>query len=153
MLTDGSTSAHDAIKFMRGLVHEDRDEIVLFGAYEMVFDTPPPGVDSFFPIMEDSSKADAERKSRFEAAAAIVDECAKVLHFEGFPEAKIDKLIKESADVRETVLDVANETKADMIVVGSRGLGDVQRMLLGSVSSYLVHHAHVPVLVVRQHTN
>lgn len=39
---------------------------------------------------------------------------------------------------------------AERIVVGSRGLGSVQRVLLGSVSSGLAHHAHCPVVVIHE---
>lgn len=39
--------------------------------------------------------------------------------------------------------------KAQMVVVGSRGMGTVGRALLGSVSHGLLHHAHCPVVVLR----
>jgi nucleotide-binding universal stress UspA family protein len=39
-------------------------------------------------------------------------------------------------------------TKADMVVVGSRGHGALERALLGSVSTGLVQHAHCPVAVI-----
>ncbi len=44
---------------------------------------------------------------------------------------------------------MSEASKGDLIVVGSRGIGGFKRLLLGSVSSALVHHAPCPVLVVR----
>jgi len=47
---------------------------------------------------------------------------------------------------------VSESEHADLLVVGSRGRGGVAELLLGSVSTYCVHHAHCPVVVVRDHS-
>ena len=47
-----------------------------------------------------------------------------------------------------TILRMADEVDASVIVMGSRGLGGVRTLLLGSVSHGVVHHSHRPVLVV-----
>jgi len=53
------------------------------------------------------------------------------------------------SSVVETIINHAVKENVDLIVVGTRGLGGFKKMLLGSVSSGIVSHAHCPVLVVR----
>ena len=48
------------------------------------------------------------------------------------------------------VVESANKEKVGMIVMGTRGLGTVRRTIMGSVSDYVVHHAHCPVVVCRK---
>jgi nucleotide-binding universal stress UspA family protein len=52
--------------------------------------------------------------------------------------------------VAEQIVNQAEEIRAGLIVVGSRGLGGIRRALMGSVSDSVVRHAHCPVLVVRR---
>jgi nucleotide-binding universal stress UspA family protein len=52
------------------------------------------------------------------------------------------------SSVVATVLDVASELEADVVVAGSRGRGGLKSLLLGSVSHGLVEHADRPVLVI-----
>jgi len=58
------------------------------------------------------------------------------------------RLIKETGHPGEAVCKVAKERSVDHVVLGSRGLSTVSRALVGSVSDYCLHHAHVPVSVV-----
>lgn len=52
-------------------------------------------------------------------------------------------------DSAEAILDVAETRKSDVIVMGSRGLGTLAGLLLGSTSQKVVAHAPCPVLIVR----
>ena len=47
------------------------------------------------------------------------------------------------------VIALSEEIAAGLLIVGSRGLGTVQRILMGSQSEEIVHHSRVPVLVLR----
>lgn len=61
-------------------------------------------------------------------------------------EAQADDL---EGPAHEAILRCAEAWKADLIVVGSRGHGELAGLLLGSVSLHIVHHAHIPVLIAR----
>jgi nucleotide-binding universal stress UspA family protein len=50
-------------------------------------------------------------------------------------------------NIPEQVLDLADETGADCIVMGTRGLGGIERLLMGSVAEKVVRSAALPVLV------
>ena len=64
------------------------------------------------------------------------------------PNVAIERRV-EIGDAGQTLCRFAHEVTADVIVVGSRGRGTIKRALLGSVSSYVVHNAPCPVLVIR----
>ena len=52
-------------------------------------------------------------------------------------------------DPADAILDVAEETKADLIVVGNKGMTGARRFLLGSVPNKVSHHAPCSVLIIR----
>jgi nucleotide-binding universal stress UspA family protein len=49
----------------------------------------------------------------------------------------------------DEILELAEQIGADLVVIGSRGLGPVGRIALGSVSEAVIHHSRSPVLVLR----
>jgi nucleotide-binding universal stress UspA family protein len=53
------------------------------------------------------------------------------------------------ADPADAIIDVAEQTKADLIVVGNKGMTGARRFLLGSVPNNVSHHAPCSVLVIR----
>jgi nucleotide-binding universal stress UspA family protein len=58
-------------------------------------------------------------------------------------------LHKKTGDPGSRILACAAELAADLIIVGSRGTGTLERLLLGSVSSYVVQHSPVTTVVVK----
>jgi nucleotide-binding universal stress UspA family protein len=74
-------------------------------------------------------------------------------------DGEVEKIRADGATVAEAhlrggrtsneIIALSDELGVDLLVVGSRGLGTVQRILMGSHSEEIVHHAHVPVLVLR----
>jgi len=55
---------------------------------------------------------------------------------------------RAQGSIAQAILDVASETGAELIVIGTHGTKAVESSLLGSVSSEVVHHSDRPVLVV-----
>jgi nucleotide-binding universal stress UspA family protein len=53
------------------------------------------------------------------------------------------------ADPADAILNVAEEVKADLIVVGNKGMTGARRYLLGSVPNNVSHHASCSVIIVR----
>ena len=69
-----------------------------------------------------------------------------------------DKTLKVSSEIvqgspKQAIVEEADKWGADLIVMGSRGLGAWDRLFLGSVSNNVVHHAHCSVEVVRKPAN
>jgi len=86
-------------------------------------------------------------ESAHKKADSIVDEVTRLAEAK---EVKTTHLIREySFSVVETILEQATKSNVDLIVMGTRGLTGFKELLIGSVSSGVLHHAHCPVLIVR----
>jgi len=89
----------------------------------------------------------AAREFAMDDTKTKVDSLALQARTDGV-DAKGEVLDKGGSPVK-VILEYADNEDVDLIVAGTRGLGGFSKMLLGSVSSGLVSHAHCAVLVVR----
>src|ERR687897_87353 len=75
----------------------------------------------------------------------ILDEQVKKIRASG---VEVTKAYLKKGRTSNEVIALSKEIDADLLVVGSRGLGTVRRILMGSQSEEIVHHAQVPVIVL-----
>lgn len=60
--------------------------------------------------------------------------------------------VEAEGPIWETIIQTAERRQAAIVVMGSRGLTGLRSMLLGSVSSAVVHHARRPTLVIHRNS-
>ncbi|MGD9373697.1 MAG: universal stress protein [Desulfobacterales bacterium] len=90
---------------------------------------------------EDYAKFFSKRKA---VGQIILDEARQKLFSTNF---KVCEELQEGPEA-ESILKIANNCQADLIVMGTRGLGTLKGLLIGSVSRKVIHHASCPVMVV-----
>ena len=88
------------------------------------------------------------QKSAREAAEAVIESAMRKLKEASEKTLKISHEIIDGPP-SQVIVEEAESWRADLIVMGSRGLGAWNRLLLGSVSSAVVHHAKCSVEIVR----
>lgn len=94
-------------------------------------------------VMQEQGSTDLE--AHRERAQSLVVEAMERM---GLEERQVNTLIREG-DTKQTVLKVAEELNADLIVMGSRGLGRLQSILANSASQYVFQLSTRPMLLVR----
>jgi len=146
LATDGSPSATDAAEFIveSGLFAESQIRVLSVGDPGMpwwVGVTPVDGATSIDLYAEEAQAM--ERRAR-----AAADEAADRLG-----DVHIADVVAEpDGDVVSRILHHADESRADVIVLGARNMGTIHRWLVGSVSRSVLHLADASVLIVRPRT-
>ena len=138
--TDGSSNAEKAVRAAAAIARDEGSKLhVVTGARpmtpEQLYELKRSLPDEFWPQLH----ADYFSEERLTAAEGICN---------AFGVQAITHT--HSSSGADAVLDVAESHDADLIVVGSRGEGTAKRLLHGSVSTKVLHHAPCSVLVVRE---
>jgi nucleotide-binding universal stress UspA family protein len=137
--TDGSETAKVAVEQATDLAKKVGARLDLVSAYEPV----PPS-----RLREERQEVPsdiAHTVSPSEDVEALLSETAAGVQKNG-----IDvETFARQGDPADAILDVAEEQKADLIIVGNKGMTGAKRFLLGSVPNKVSHHAPCSVLIVR----
>ncbi|WP_309492544.1 universal stress protein [Candidatus Hecatella orcuttiae] len=90
-----------------------------------------------------------DREKALEHLKALGSEAVKkIVEKAQTEDVEVEEFIREGVPT-ETILDLADEAKVDLIVMGTRGLTGIKRILLGSTVERVIRWASCPVLVVR----
>jgi nucleotide-binding universal stress UspA family protein len=137
--TDGSESAGEAVR-------QAVDLAKLAGATLSVVSAYAPVPDRKVKDQQRDAPADVQYElNPREDVNLVLDTAAADARKEGI-EVQTHAV---EGDPAEGILSVAEETKADLIVVGNKGMTGARRFLLGSVPNNISHHAPCSVIIVR----
>lgn len=133
---DGSDDAQHALTYARGLSKENPAvELCLLNVHEPIDDGRVAAYLSFEKI---HALTIAAGERILEPARALLD--ASKLPY--VAEIRIGHTAK-------TIVDYCDEQKCDSIVMGTRGLGALGNMVMGSIAQKVLHLVHVPVTLVK----
>jgi nucleotide-binding universal stress UspA family protein len=143
LATDGAKQSNAAVDMLERLVIKDGDHIYLVSVVDLAV---PLTVDIYGGYLPDTTEF--EKAAKDHARKVLSDAAEKVKRqFEGKNvEVSLDVLI---GSPESRIVEMADEIKPDLIVVGTHGYSGWERLLLGSVSDAVVHHAPCSVMVVR----
>ena len=138
--TDGSDTATTAVRYAIDLARELDARLLIVSAYEPVSDQRLT-----------SEKVEVPKDLQW-MVNPHEDVLAMLATAEGDARgAGVENVetFARQGDAADAILDVAEEQRSDLIVVGNRGMTGAKRFLLGSVPNKVSHHAPCSVLIVR----
>jgi nucleotide-binding universal stress UspA family protein len=148
LATDGSREAELAARSAAELSQKTDSELHVVHAFGIA-PVGPPVYPEATELQSEEFEAESEERQRLSeqrAREVLETEVQKIRSWGGTVAG--EHLIE--GWVAPGIVELAEETGAGLIVMGSRGLGGIRRALMGSVSDSVVCHAHCPVTVVRE---
>lgn len=142
--SDGSEESSYAVEWTIGTVLRDGDEMLVVSVMET--DTKLDALDA----KHEEIAAKMEHQRIRQAMASVLAKQATHLLERTRLEVKISCQAIHAKNARHMLLDLIDFYEPTMVVVGSRGLGSLRGILLGSTSHYLVQKSSAPVMVARK---
>lgn len=142
--SDGSEESSYAVEWTIGTVLRDGDEMLVVSVMET--DTK---LDALDPKHEEVSARMEHQRIRQAMASVLAKQATHLLERTRL-EVKISCQAIHAKNARHMLLDLIDFYEPTMVVVGSRGLGSLRGILLGSTSHYLVQKSSAPVMVARK---
>ena len=141
--TDGAKQSEAAIEMLQKLALNDGDEIKVVSVVDMAV---PMAIDIYGGHLPDTGELE---KTARDNASKLLERAEERIRAQFG-----DKNILISTEVlfgspESRIVETAESVHPDLIVLGSHGYSRWERLLLGSVSDSVVHHAPCSVLIVR----
>ncbi len=137
---DGSDNAKRALK-QAAAIAESCDNAKLFIATVAAPKPPTEIIAKEKAYVFEDAKDDPERT---DPAQVMLDESVNLL-----PADVSHELLFRVGNPGSVLLDLAFEKDADLVVMGNRGRGAIQSLIMGSVSSHMVSNVKCPIFVVK----
>ena len=152
--TDGSENAERAVRFSAQVAdRRQQAEVTVVYVHLRVPAHMPLSVSVLTPevsLEQAQMLSEQVRPEELAQAQAIVDRAvAEIRSLVTSPEVTVSGRVLEHSRVDDGILQVAEDTHADIIVVGTRGLSPLRSAIMGSVSHSLIEKASCPVLIVK----
>jgi nucleotide-binding universal stress UspA family protein len=137
--TDGSDTAKTAVRYAIDLARSLEARLQIVSAYE------PTSESRLRDIRLRAQPDEQWTVGPREEVMALLEEAAEDARLAGVQA----ETFARQGDAADAIIDVAEEQRCDLIVVGNRGMTGARRFLLGSVPNRISHHAPCSVLIVR----
>jgi nucleotide-binding universal stress UspA family protein len=143
LATDGTRQSEAAIEITKSLNLNEGDEIRVISVVDMAL---PLSVDVYAGYLPSTEEIEDAVKEKVEGNLEVTGKKLQEI-FSAKKVFIVTELLSGSPESR--IVEKAEEIEADLIIVGSHGYNRWERLLLGSVSDSVIHHAPCSVLVVR----
>lgn len=142
--SDLSEESRYAVEWGIGTVIRDGDHLLIVTVVENESKVDPP-----IPNQADRATRLRSQQERQGLAYILVRQATSILQRTHL-NVTVSCQAWHSKNSRHMLLDIVDYNEPTMLIVGSRGLGQIKGILLGSTSHYLIQRCSVPVMVARR---